>query len=175
MRGKYFYKKVFLRLYPACVFIIVSLWCCRWQYNTSATIWFWSFWIYFSFYTTHFRNTRSMQTQMQLKQPDLGASWYISVFIHHSSGIQDPCRRRCRCNNLILEPLNIFQFLYITVQEYQIEADADAGATTWFWSLLIYFSFYTTQWGKNYLVLPPFCTHCTWKSLYFSSPRWYVE
>ena len=29
VRGKYFVKEVFL-----CLFIIVSLWCCRWRYNT---------------------------------------------------------------------------------------------------------------------------------------------
>ena len=40
VRGKYFVKEVFLRL-PSyvslcrCVLIIVSWWCCRWQYNTS--------------------------------------------------------------------------------------------------------------------------------------------
>ena len=36
VRGKYNCKEDFLRLCPCVCLIIVSLWCCRWLYNTSA-------------------------------------------------------------------------------------------------------------------------------------------
>ena len=59
VRGKYICKEVFLRLSACvclchCVLIIVSLWCCRWAYNTS--VWCTHFFLWSQNYICHIWN-----------------------------------------------------------------------------------------------------------------------